>query len=339
MTRNGLISAAESAYDLSVDATQWLDQLCVRVADVFRPSLGVVGYFHQANAARDGIDIFDGVTRHAPAGADDLLLTLSRTATPEIVRDVFMYGPVSGCIADALAPHRQDLGRSMFQHHVGANDAFCIMVRSPVGASACIALLQREVMPRSNPALLERYHQLAAHVAAGLRLRNEVGSIDATLDTDGRCLDARGDARGADLRAELRRAVRARDAARTARADEERALEIWQGLVSGRWSLVDSYESDGRRFVVARKNAPAHRDPRRLTLRERQVAALLATASSNKLIAYHLGLAVSTVGELVTSIRRKLGASSRAELIFTLRSLDAANTRATTPASDQVSDG
>jgi DNA-binding CsgD family transcriptional regulator len=72
-------------------------------------------------------------------------------------------------------------------------------------------------------------------------------------------------------------------------------------------------------------------------MRERQVAALLATASSNKLIAYHLGLAVSTVGELVTSIRRKLGVASRAELIFTLRSLDAASTKAT-PASDRVSD-
>ncbi len=35
--------------------------------------------------------------------------------------------------------------------------------------------------------------------------------------------------------------------------------------------MVDRFDSDGRRFIVAIKNDPAHSDPRGLTPRERQI--------------------------------------------------------------------
>jgi hypothetical protein len=53
------------------------------------------------------------------------------------------------------------------------------------------------------------------------------------------------------------RAAKAIDRARSrARSNEDEALELWQGLVAGRWSLVEQFDSDGRRFLVARKNDP-----------------------------------------------------------------------------------
>jgi DNA-binding NarL/FixJ family response regulator len=99
--------------------------------------------------------------------------------------------------------------------------------------------------------------------------------------------------------------------------DPERALATWRGLVAGRWSLVDRFEADGRRFIIAHPNAPDAPDPRALTPRERQVAGYVALGQSNKLIAYELGISPSTVGVLVGRAAKKLGAKSRAALAST----------------------
>jgi DNA-binding NarL/FixJ family response regulator len=122
-----------------------------------------------------------------------------------------------------------------------------------------------------------------------------------------------------DLREALRHAVRARDRARSAairRSDDGAAVDMWQALVSGRWSLIDRFESDGRRFTVAIENEPRVADPRALSPRERCVVQLAARGHANKSIAYSLGLAAGTVGALLARALRKLGLGSRAELAY-----------------------
>jgi DNA-binding NarL/FixJ family response regulator len=91
-------------------------------------------------------------------------------------------------------------------------------------------------------------------------------------------------------------------------------LELWRALVEGRWSVVDSYESDGRRLVVARRNEPRVRDPRGLSARESQVAAYASHGHSNKMIAYLLGVSESSVAAHLKSALSKLGVTSRVEL-------------------------
>jgi len=105
------------------------------------------------------------------------------------------------------------------------------------------------------------------------------------------------------------------------RSDDDRALDLWQGLVAGRWSLVDRFDSDGRRFLIARRNDPRVADPRALTLRERQVLAYAAMGHPLKLVAYALGLSVPTVALHRTRGMRKLGLQSHAEVVrfFTQR--------------------
>jgi hypothetical protein len=83
------------------------------------------------------------------------------------------------------------------------------------------------------------------------------------------------------------------------------AVEIWRGLVAGLWSLVDHIDTDGRRYLVAHRNDPTTPDPRALTERERQVVAYADLGQSNKLIAYQLGLSVSTVGVLLARAREE----------------------------------
>jgi DNA-binding NarL/FixJ family response regulator len=106
---------------------------------------------------------------------------------------------------------------------------------------------------------------------------------------------------------------RARGALR--RASPEEALSLWDALVDGRWSLIDHVDSDGRRYVLARRNPPGFRDLRALAPRECAVLALAAQGRSNKNIAAELGLAPSTVAGNLRSCQGKLGVSSRRALI------------------------
>ena len=99
------------------------------------------------------------------------------------------------------------------------------------------------------------------------------------------------------------------------RRNVEGAIEIWRGLVAGRWSLVDRFDSDGKHYLVAHRNPPDVRDRRALTRREAEVAGYLGMGYSNKLIGYALGLGTSVVADHIASIRKKLQARSRVELV------------------------
>ncbi len=167
---------------------------------------------------------------------------------------------------------------------------------------------------------------MASHLAAAYRLRQVIGSgsapddspfAEAVLEPDGRCVHARGPAKSAAARERLKLAARSVDRARgrLRTRDGNAALDGWHALVAGRWSLVDSFERDGRRYLVAWQNAPKVPGLRGLTLRERQVLGHAALGHSNKLIAYELGLAPSTVSGLLRHGLRKLGLSTRAELM------------------------
>ena len=87
-----------------------------------------------------------------------------------------------------------------------------------------------------------------------------------------------------------------------------------------RWSLVDHFDTDGKRFLLAMKNTPRVDRRADLTPRERRVAALAAMGNSDKEIAYMLGLSMPSVTSAVFRARAKLGAKSRGELAAIWRS-------------------
>jgi DNA-binding CsgD family transcriptional regulator len=84
----------------------------------------------------------------------------------------------------------------------------------------------------------------------------------------------------------------------------------WRSLTDGRWSIVEDIEADGKRYLVARRNATA--DP--LTELERSVCAMAAAAHPQKLIAHELGIHPSAVVRNLASGMAKLGVSSVAVL-------------------------
>jgi DNA-binding CsgD family transcriptional regulator len=89
---------------------------------------------------------------------------------------------------------------------------------------------------------------------------------------------------------------------------------LWRGLLAGRWSLVDHFDTDGRRFLLARKNDPDAPAPDALSARQRQVTFYASHGWSNAEIAYALGLAENTVSAHLHQSLKKLRLS-RSELI------------------------
>jgi DNA-binding CsgD family transcriptional regulator len=193
----------------------------------------------------------------------------------------------------------------------------------------------------ARSAWLER---VQVHLAAAYRLRRHLassrcddGDIDAILDPEGRVHHATRSADPPSRRAALRAAAVAVERARgpLGRADPGQALSLWRAMVAGEWTLVDRFERDGRRFLVARRNRPQIRGARPsappssatvpgeaatpapfdLSRREEEVVALAALGYSNKLTAYALGMSPSTVATHMKHAGTKLGARTRAEII------------------------
>lgn len=126
-----------------------------------------------------------------------------------------------------------------------------------------------------------------------------------------------------DARDALSQAAAQLEQARNPADAESRAGELrsLRGLISARWEIVDSFERDGKRYVVALRHAE-DRDVRcELSPREWAVLAAAARGQHNKLIAFELGLAPSTVRVLMFRAMRKLRAKSRVEALERFESL------------------
>jgi DNA-binding CsgD family transcriptional regulator len=200
--------------------------------------------------------------------------------------------------------------------HPPIMDALGVVVCEPDGHGLALAIGARERFDFTARAgaMLNR---VAFHLAAGFRLRlrglHDMEDAEAILAPTGRVLHARGIAK--TKRDSLDEGHRRRDEARTTTHDVGKALEIWKGLVAGRWSLVDHFDTDGKRFLLAMKNTPNVDKRADLTPRERRACALVAMGHRDKEVAYMLGISTASVSASLHRARRKLAVSSRAELV------------------------
>lgn len=141
--------------------------------------------------------------------------------------------------------------------------------------------------------------------------------VEGKLDPSGKMQDASNAiAQDPTAQAVLGRAVAAMEQARShaVRSSPEHALALWQGLVAGEWSLVEHWESGGRRYLAAYRNRPEVRDPRALTPTECATLKYLALGATNKEIAFALGLPAGTVSSSVTKVMKKLRVKRRVDL-------------------------
>lgn len=121
------------------------------------------------------------------------------------------------------------------------------------------------------------------------------------------------DARSRELLSDaVRRVERSRGSLR--RTDPVEALDLWKGLIDGRWTVVDWVDSDSRRYLVAYENHVSARHPRALTPRELDVAEYLVQGRSTSEIAWALGLSPGTVNRTAREVLAKLSVTRRSDL-------------------------
>jgi DNA-binding CsgD family transcriptional regulator len=110
----------------------------------------------------------------------------------------------------------------------------------------------------------------------------------------------------------LRAATIAVESARDRRGLTAGDTDGLEPSAAGTWSMVDGFESNGKRYAILRADEPKA-TPRPLSPRERQVVAFARLGRPSKLIAYDLGLADSTVRVLLRRARQKLGIRVRSD--------------------------
>jgi DNA-binding CsgD family transcriptional regulator len=329
-----LIGVLEASYELDGAEEAWLERVAGAMHPVIDRGMGTAGYFF--SLGEQGVAIGAATARGIAMGVtvEKMLQEMSAALPPELARRMFVDVPPCSNSARAM-------GMSLRRHRISKRILIprldvpdFIGVRANSGPRQGVLFTtpspkMGSLSPRET-ALLSR---VASHIGAGLRLRRRLAAeararlddAEAILTPSGKLEHAAGPAEDARARAALAGAARALDRARgrLRRADPDEAVTLWRALVSGQWSLVDHFDHDGRRYVVAHRNQMLDARPRLLALseRERQAAVLAALGHGNKLIAYDLGISPAAVAIYLSRAAAKLGASSRVSLIQILKSI------------------
>jgi DNA-binding CsgD family transcriptional regulator len=320
-----LVSIIESAYRVEQDEGAWLTGVVEAAAPVIDRGSGVIAYFADCSISCETSGYF--ATPGTFEGHRALWDRYEAHVSKAVRRNTHLAGPV---YSGPLPPDVQEIFRWLQSQHGSLRAVTSINAFDATGKGCVLCAFETDRAGAAPDADTESFARLSAHMAAGLRLRARLAlappllsAPEAVFDPGGKIVHAEGKARTALARDALRDAVVTTDRARTrgARMRQAEAVAAWQGLVQGRWSLVEVFDGDGRRYVVAAPNEPTPHPTRALSRREHQVAAAAALGHANKLIAYELGLQPSTVARFLARARAKLGARTRVDLIARLEAL------------------
>lgn len=327
------VSIIEAAYADFPDEQDWVRG----IADAARPcldmSFGVSAFTYDAtvpSALR--IPAGAGVGR----GAFQLgqMQAMAQELEPMLVTRAYAPGPpmyLNQLIKELNADRVPGVSSAERQvTSAGYGDVLAVRGTDP-SMRGCMIVVGRQGLGKLSRSGKRMLSCIAAHLASGFRLRSarpRPDQADAVLDSRGHFLHASVDdalAHRENLGRALEKRTRARETLR--KEDSSAAVQLWQAMVEGEWTLVDHIDTDGKRFVLARRNRPGVPEIGALVLRERQVAAYAAFGYSLKHIAYELGLAPTTVSTHLKSALRKLRMASQAELAAVMASKSATLTR------------
>lgn len=326
MGRATWIDVIEAAYDVDAKERPWLQGIVRASEPLLDAGLGIVAYTYDVSRT-DRVLVPTSVRSPKLSAATAKFLAAGVQATgPEYIRATYRAIQVETA---SNTPGVSETPTLQAFEAIGIGDMLGINGLDPSGVGVWLgaALPRPYTLRRAERA---RYQRLATHLAAAYRLRrrleaasrpkNAPWNADAIVTPRGNLEHATSD-EVRRARGQLRAAAVAIDRARgkMRRIAPDSAIAEWLGLTDGRWSLVDKFDSDGKRFVLARRNEPSVGGLDLLTERERAVAAYAAMGHTNKLIAYDLGIAHSTVRVLLARAASKLGARSRAELVQKVR--------------------
>lgn len=303
----------EAAYAWQLDDRTWLQRVVEAAVRVWGRPVWASGYEYDASDVNNfrvfepvfvdaGPDVLRGVT-HALADVPGEIV--ARTYRKELAG--------FGARINGMTPEHAELIAQ-----INTLDFFGINGLDPEGLGCFVGIgaERTDLFPHE----IGLYERLASHLSTAYRirqrLRQQPGDVaqqgEAMVRPDGHLLDARGPATETEARAAIQEATRRRETAR--RRGESDPTGGWLPRVSGRWTLVDSFDHGGERYVVARENQAHPEGLTKLTDREQQVVASAAAGRSTKEIAYDLGISHATTRVLLSRAYRRLGVRSRNQL-------------------------
>jgi len=348
-----VIDVVEAAYDVRPDEAEWFSTL-LKVGDpLFEKGFGTA--IRVVERPVDGGPIKNRelyTSPNMPSDWNETVLAMFQALPPKFLEIRSRPGTAhtqselwsiyhdererlgySGDYSDVAAMPGAEIIRKATA--LGQKDVLIVTAVDPYGVGFYLSLHLPEVTTLTEKERA-RWKMLAAHLTAGFRLRHGlshegvVGAselperAEAVLDPKSfRVTDASGRASDTHAIDTLREAAIRVDRARgpLRKDDPEESLRVWWALLNGRWSFVDWFDTDGRRFVLAHPNAPNIGDPRGLSEREAQVAAFASLGETGKLISYRIGVSESSVSRALGSAMRKLGVKTQAQLAERLRGL------------------
>jgi DNA-binding NarL/FixJ family response regulator len=314
------IDLVETGYHLGGSQAEWFERVLAQLTPEFARGLGAMALTFRCVGDRL---VLGHLVGHG-CNAEHVAFTraMYENATAEVSRSVREGAAELHSGSEFLrgVPAGEQAAVEEALRRVGVRDA--IIVSHPDGEGGWLTFVALSDSPiRTFPRQRSIWRQVCAHLATAWRLRERLGTartaVEAVVSRSGRVVEASGVAQTGERRERLSGAAKDLDKARGAlrRRDPLAALELWRGLVSGRWSLVDRVDTDGKRMFVAHRNDPATPDPRGLSARERAIVELVIAGTSNKHIGYTLGLGPGTVAAHLKQALAKLQVASRLELV------------------------
>jgi DNA-binding CsgD family transcriptional regulator len=321
------IAILESAYRIDVrHRSEWLESILESLYEHSRiPGLRGAGASFLELDAGEGPRFHETVVAEGTDfDADFYLNMLDAQPIEQAVSRIRADGTSCGTLGQRLG-----LSKEMMEgaepSPLGFADILGISAYDPEGWALVFAL-PAEHLIEATDAFQDSLQRVAIHIAAAFRLKRRLGG--PVLDEADAIFDANGKLEYLAPEEESRREAAADSVERVREVRSSyrgelgtKGLEIWQGLLEGRWSLAEVFDTDGRQFFVLRKNDPQVAGPNALTMRERQIATYAAVADTNQIIAYELGISPSTVSTLLGRAMKKLGIDNRADLIRLVRGL------------------
>lgn len=317
-----IVEFIDAAYDFESDDQSWLERVMTSATATWTRGVAMHGGIYDARNIHDFRLLNAHVGGFSAEGAAAIMDGL-KYVTPPLVARTFRTALVS--MAHLNSPEMDPMNAALGK--LGFEDTLYLNGSDPEGLGVMLGLWsqRRGAPPPSDMTVIGRMtHHLGAAYRCRRRLRAAQAdrlSIDATedaaaiLDARKRVVHATGEARSKQAQEQLIDASRARDRARTTRDEVVEGLKSWRPLTATRWTLVDSFERGGARYIVARENPCAVSGLAQLSQRERQVVGYAAIGQSTKETAYALGISDATVRVLIARAAAKLSVKTRAELL------------------------
>ena len=329
MNETKLIGFLEAAYALERSDQDWLQHLTVAFGALGGPDYNYSGIFYDASNVAD-LKLWNLYRlQDVPPGLERTWSVFGSLTDAAFVRSTFrslLVGSARKTAAAYVGPLLAERDRNGYGDFVYMNS----LDPSGIGCVLTQGCREREFTPSARDAAVLK--RLATHLSSAFRARRRLlagdtrvssesqpsrltSGAEAVLDPSGIILHAEGAAKEKSARKRLERATASIELARSKRSEGMRALNRWHPLTGARWTLVDSFEEGGRRYIVARENQAEARNFNDLTDRERQIVVHASLGMTNKQIAYALGISDATVRVLMARAAKRFGVRSRKELL------------------------